>query len=109
MAQSRTSSASGTIRTYFLGIVALVCIIAAAADFFPVAHSASPNFVFWRLVAVAGVQAQVFMGNARDALAGQRGAFGALETGGKKVSHAISIMGNGDPPRLRPAAKGRVA
>jgi twitching motility protein PilJ len=109
MAQSRISSASGTILTYFLGIVALICIIAAAADFFFVAQSANQDNEFLSQAAVAGVQSQAFAGNARDALAGQREAFGALESGGKKVSHSISIMGNGDPATLLPAAKGQVA
>ncbi len=109
MAQTQTNTARGTVLTYFVGIFALLCIVAAAADFFLVAQSATYDNEFLGNASIAAVQSEALAKNAADALAGDSDAFGALGHGADRMQSAIAIMGNGDPATLLPAAKGQVA
>lgn len=109
MAKSRTSVLRGTAFTYVVGVVALICIIAAAIDFFLVAQSARYDNEFLSQAATAGVQTQALAGYAQDALAGDPDASGALSSGAQQLDSAISVMANGDPATLLPAAGGQVA
>ncbi|MGH8273090.1 MAG: methyl-accepting chemotaxis protein [Gammaproteobacteria bacterium] len=109
MAQTRPTAARGTILTYIVGIVALLCIIAAAADFFFVAQSATYDNEFLSNASVAAVQSQALAGDAQKALDGNRAAFGTLDNGANKMDGAIALMGNGDSRTLLPGASGLVA
>ncbi|MGH8226101.1 MAG: methyl-accepting chemotaxis protein [Gammaproteobacteria bacterium] len=113
MAQTSKSAhgttARGTILTYFVGVLALLCIVAAAADFFLVAQSATYDNEFLSNASVAAVQSQALANNAGDALAGDSDAFGALNRGANRMQAAIAIMGGGDAATLLPAASGQVA
>jgi twitching motility protein PilJ len=99
----------GTVLTYVVGIVALLCIIAAAADFFFVAQSAAYDDEFLTNAATAAVQSQALPNNAHKALAGNRKAFGALNRGANRMDGALATMSNGDSNTLLPAASGRLA
>ncbi len=109
MAQAKPTSARGTLLTYIVGIVALLCIVAAAADFFFVARSASEDNEFLTSASVAAVQSQALAVNARRALAGDRKGFGALHDGALEMDAAIATMAGGDAKALLPAASGQVA
>ncbi|MGH8271434.1 MAG: type IV pili methyl-accepting chemotaxis transducer N-terminal domain-containing protein, partial [Gammaproteobacteria bacterium] len=113
MAQTSKSAhgttARGTILTYFVGVLALLCIVAAAADFFLVAQSATYDNEFLSNASVAAVQSQALANNAGDALAGDSDAFGALNRGADRMQAAIAVMGGGDAATLLPAASGQVA
>ncbi len=108
MAESRTT-ARGTILTYIVGLLALVCIIAAAADFFFVAQYSVYDTEFLDQASTVAVQSQALPNEARAALNGHRSAFGDLASGSDQMSTALALLGGGDPQTLMPAASGMVA
>ncbi len=108
MADSRTT-ARGTILTYVVGFLALVCIVAAAVDFFFVAQYSVYDTEFLDQASTVAVQSQALPNEARAALTGDRQAFGNLANGAQRMSAALSIMSSGDSRTLMPAASGAVA
>lgn len=106
MAQINT--ARGTLLTYVIGVLALICTIAAAADFFFVAQNSKYDTEFFAQSTTAAVQSQALPENARRALAGDADAFGALAGGAQDMAQALALMSNGDPDTLMPAASGQV-
>src|SRR6056297_3397477 len=103
MAESRTT-ARGTILTYVVGLLALVCIVGAAADFFFVAQYSVYDAEFLDQASTVAVQTQALPNLARDALNGKSQAFGDLANGSQRMSAALALMGSGDPQTLMPAA-----
>jgi twitching motility protein PilJ len=108
MADSRTT-ARGTVLTYLVGFLALVCIAAAAVDFFFVAQYSVYDTEFLNQASTVAVQSQALPNEARAALNGDRQAFGDLANSAQRMSGALSIMGSGDSRTLMPAASGAVA
>lgn len=108
MADSRTT-ARGTLLTYVVGLLALVCIAAAAADFFFVAQYSVYDTEFLNQASTIAVQSQALPNEARAALNGDSQAFGNLADSANQMSSALSILSNGDPRTLMPAASGAVA
>ncbi len=108
MAETRTTAA-GTLVTYIMGLVALVCIVGAAADFFFVAQYSVYDAEFLGQASTAAVQTQALPNMAREALNGDSQAFGDLANGSDRMSTALALMGSGDPQTLMPAASGAVS
>jgi len=92
-----------------VGLLALVCIVAAAADFFFVAQYSVYDTEFLDQASTVAVQSQALPNQARAALNGDRQAFGNLASGSRQMSSALSVLGSGDPQTLMPAASGMVA
>ena len=107
MAQPTT--ARGTVLTYVIGVLALVCIVGAAADFFFVAQNSTYDTEFLAQASTASVQSERIPNAADNALAGNSGAFADLASGLQKMSSALDLMGSGDSQTLMPAASGSVA
>jgi len=107
MAQPTT--ARGTVLTYVIGVLALVCIVGAATDFFFVAQDSTYDTEFLAQASTAQVQSQRLPNAADEALRGNRGAFATMAGGLRHMSSALALMGSGDPQTLMPAASGAVA
>ncbi len=108
MAETR-ATARGTVLTYIMGLLALVCIVGAAADFFFVAQYSVYDAEFLDQASTVAVQTQALPNLARDALNGKSQAFGDMANGSERMSAALALMGSGDPQTLMPAASGAVA
>ena len=108
MAESR-STARGTLLTYVMGLVAFLCLIGAAADFFFVANYSGADAEFLNDASTAAVQTQAIPNDARQALKGNAQAFGNLADGEQRMTNALTMMGSGDPQNLMPPASGAVA
>ncbi len=108
MAETRTT-ATGTLVTYIMGLLALVCIVGAAADFFFVAQYSVYDAEFFGQASTVAVQTQALPNLARDALDGKSQAFGDMAAGAQRMSAALALIGTGDPQTLMPAASGAVA
>ncbi|MGH8128732.1 MAG: methyl-accepting chemotaxis protein, partial [Gammaproteobacteria bacterium] len=108
MADSRTA-ARGTLLTYVVGLLALICIVAAAADFFFVAQYSVYDTEFLNQASTVAIQSQALPNEARAALNGDRQAFGNLADSANQMSRALAVLGSGDPQTLMPAASGGVA
>jgi len=108
MAETK-ATATGTLVTYIMGLLALACIVGAAADFFFVAQYSVYDAEFLNQASTVAVQTQALPNLANEALNGKASAFGDLSNGAQEMSSALALMGSGDPQTLMPAASGAVA
>ena len=86
----------------------LVCVVVAIWDFVQVGVWSGRDKQFLGLSAQQSLNSQSIVRAADEALAGNTDAFQQLLNGRDQFDNSISLMGNGDPQTLMPAASGEV-
>lgn len=93
MAQSKT--ARGNLLTYFLGLLALACIVGAAGDFFFVVQATRSDAHFLDQARVLEAQSQVLAYASQGALQGNAANLSELARSSKAISHSMDALTNG--------------
>ena len=83
-------------------------VAGAVYDFFTVARDSTHDAKFLSLSAQQSLISQSVVRSADDAVAGNTDAFQQLSNASDQFDNTISLMGNGDPQTLMPAATGEV-
>ena len=93
---------------YLLLGLAVLMVAAAVYDFVVVARDSTHDSKFLSLSAQQSLISQSVVRSADDAIAGSQDAFTQLSNSRDQFDNTISLMGNGDPQTLMPAASGEV-
>jgi twitching motility protein PilJ len=93
---------------YLLLGLAIVMVGFAVYDFVVVARDSTYDTKFQSLSAQQSLISQSVVRSADDAVAGNADAFTQLSNASDQFDNTISLMGNGDPQTLMPAASGEV-
>ncbi|HEX2668638.1 MAG TPA: methyl-accepting chemotaxis protein [Gammaproteobacteria bacterium] len=93
---------------YLLLFLAAIMVAAAVYDFVVVARDSTRDTQFLRLSAQQSLISQSVVRSADEAVAGNQDAFTQLSNGRDQFDNTITLMGNGDPQTLMPAATGEV-